>query len=413
MGSMTILALTALTMAAGAPQDAGPDDRIYGRVTTMSGDVYQGFIRWDTNEGSWTDLLNGSKEMPPENLEEAERLTGEKRERERSVEFLGIRISWEEDDDYPSSAESGVRFGHVRTLTVLDDQTALLELKSGEDVELRGGSTDLGEDIRGIEIQDPDRGTVELEWRDLDEIDFMAAPSSERPGAARLYGTLEDRWGNAYTGHVAWDLDEILTSDVLDGEEDERDREIPFENVAAIERYGSSGARVSLTNGEEMILRGSNDVDHDNRGIQISDAALGQVQVEWDEFEVVRFHRPDRSIRYDDFDGGHRLRGTVVTEDGTEYTGDVRWDNDEEFSWEILDGEFRDVEYDIEFGNIQRIEKRSTRSAEVTLRDGRTFELEGSNDVDRDNKGIFVHLDDGSTVVVDWHDFREIVFERR
>ncbi len=44
----------------------------------------------------------------------------------------------------------------------------------------------------------------------------------------------------------------------------------------------------------------------------------------------------------------------------------------------------------------------------MTLLDGRTFELEGSNDVDRDNKGIFVEQDDGSMVLVRWDDFDQM-----
>ncbi len=44
------------------------------------------------------------------------------------------------------------------------------------------------------------------------------------------------------------------------------------------------------------------------------------------------------------------------------------------------------------------------------LRDGRIFEVEGSNDVDDDNKGIFVTQADGSTVLVRWEDFDSVVF---
>ncbi|HEX9886862.1 MAG TPA: hypothetical protein VGA70_10255, partial [Longimicrobiales bacterium] len=153
------------------------------------------------------------------------------------------------------------------------------------------------------------------------------------------------------------------------------------------------------------------DVDSDNRGIQVSDPGLGQVQVRWGEFEALRFHAPREATGYDDFDGGSRLRGTVRTEMGDSHTGWIRWDNDEEYSWEILDGEFRGVVYDVELGLVSRIAKRSNRSAEVTLRDGRVLEMEGSNDVDRNNKGILIELDDGSRVLVDWYDFSEVLFQ--
>lgn len=400
-------------------RDSGPrpdSDRLWGRVETASGEVYQGFIRWDRNEGSWVDLLDGSKTIPWENYELWTALAEpDDRDRERTIEFLSFRISWDDHDpDFPETAESGLRFGHVRRLFVLDDDRVELELKNGEILELRGGSTDIGDGIREILVSDPDRGEVELDWRDLDAIEFRPAPTAVTAEARRLYGTVEDQWGRRYTGYISWDLDEILTSDILDGDEDGRDREIPFHSIAAIEQDWP-GSRVILTNGEELELSGSNDVDDGHRGVQISDPALGMVEVEWDEFSSVRFHEPDREADYHAFDGGHRLRGTVVTRSGEDLSGWVRWDADEEYSWELLDGSDRDVVFDIEFGHIERIERLSGRSAEVTLRDGRVFELEDSNDVDEDNKGIFVQVDDTGGpqegwLLVSWHDFREVRF---
>jgi hypothetical protein len=206
-------------------------------------------------------------------------------------------------------------------------------------------------------------------------------------------------------------VDEILGSDVLDGVEDGHDREIPFDRIAAIERAGSSAARVVLQDGEELTLRGTNDVDDDNRGIAVSDPELGQVTVGWDEFDGLRFFpAPSGAGGYDDFDGGYGLWGTVETEDGERLTGWIRWDNDEAWSWELLDGEQADVDFDVEFGRIDRIARRGSWGCEVVLRDGRTFELEGSNDVDDRNKGIYLTPEDGDTMLVEWMDVREVTF---
>ena len=411
----TVLALAVL---GSAPQEAPPVDRLYGQVVTAGGDVFEGYIRWDRNEGSWADLLSGSKELPWENARDAERLDHEyerDRERRNSVSILGLRISWDEDDDdYPRSATSGIRFGHVRTLEVRGSDRALLTLKSGDEVELEHGSTDLGDDLRELLVEDPERGEVELRWRDLERIEFMAPPArTRRPRADRLYGTLRTRSGDSFSGFVSWDVDEILTSDILDGEERGRDRKIPFGAIASIERSGSSGARVTLGNGEEVVLRDSNDVDDSNRGIGISDPDLGQVLVDWDEFEDLTFHAAPSGVGgYDAFDGGYALYGTVETETGAPVTGWIRWDNDEAHSWEILDGRMGEVDLDVEFGRVESIRKRGSWGAEVRLLDGRTLEMEDSNDVDEDNKGIYETTDDGETVLVDWWSFREVVFLR-
>ena len=415
MGSVKMMVTAILALSLGFLQEA-PSDRLYGRVVTASGDVYEGYLRWDRNEGSWSDQLDGTKELPWQNMADAERLDWdfESRQRERSINILGLRISWTDDgDDYPSSATSGIRFGHLSALEVWGDDRALLTLKSGEEIELEGGATDLGDALRKLIVDDPERGSVELRWRDLEEIQFMEAPrGTNAPGAERLYGTLRTRSGMEFTGFVAWDLDEILTSDVLDGEERGRDREIPFDRIAAIERAGSSGARVLMRNGEEVRLRDSNDVDDGNRGISISDPFLGQISVDWDEFDEIRFTRvPAGAGAYRDFDGGKPLWGTVETEGGEVHTGYIRWDNDEESTWELLDGRQGGVEFDVEFGLIDGLRKIGDWGCEVTLLDGRVFELEGSNDVDEDNKGIFVTFEDGETILVSWWDFARVTFQ--
>lgn len=416
-GPLAVGALLVLVLVPGLDaQRAGPGDpgdRLYGRVVTLGGEVFEGFIRWGSNEGSWTDVLNGNKELPYENVRDAERLgmTRGVGDDERAIELFGIRVTWGGGDDYPDEVQSGIRFGHVAHLRVLDDDAALLVLKSGQEVELEGGSSDLWPDLT---VEDPDRGRVELDAHDLDEVEFMPVPHGIVPvGGERLYGTLRTREGHEFTGYVAWDQDEILTTDILDGDEGSRDWEIPFGNVAAIERNGSRSARVILDTGEELVLDGSNDVDRSNRGIVIADPELGQVIVGWDAFSDLTFVPSPGTPGYDDFDGGYRLRGTVVARDGRELEGWIRWDNDEAYSWEILDGERRDVEFDVELGRVAVIERRGRRSAQVTLWDGRVFELEGSNDVDDGNKGIFVVDDRDDVSAVAWEDFREVRFERR
>lgn len=413
MEPLSLLAL--LAAAAGPPAADPPDpDRIYGRVTTAAGEVLEGYIRWDDNEGSWSDVLHGSKELPLEYLQDAERAGLADRDDDDRIEILGLRISWG-DDGFPRRAASGIRFGHLRSLRVLDDDAALLTLKSGQELELGGGSSDVGSGNRGITVTDRHGDTVELRWRDLERIDFRAAPGDDLPSGAgrRLHGTLETRDAGRYTGYVAWDADEILTTDVLDGDdEDGRDREIPFGEIAAIERDGPSGARVVLRSGEEVRLTGSNDVDGSNRGIAVADPALGQVTVDWDEFESLVFTEPENSVGYDAFDGGAPLHGTVIDEEGEAWSGQVRWDNDESHSWELLNGDYGGAEFEVELSTVSWIRRRSSRVAEVFLRDGRVLELEGSNDVDRRNKGIFVTTEGGEVVAVPWDEFRELRLTR-
>lgn len=382
---------------------------LWGSVRTTAGTTLEGFLRWDRNEAAWADALHGQKEVDRDLLDRmAESLGEDLAIRGRSVEYLGVRISWEDDGEAEGS-QASVRFGHLAWLAPASEASARLGLKTGEEIELRGRSTDLGSGLREFIVYDPVAGAVELSWSELERIDFAAAPAGARPPSDRLYGTVEDRWGGRWTGFIGWDLDEALASDVLDGEEDGTERAIPFERIRSIERRLAGGARVRLIDGGDLVLEGSNDVDAGHRGVQVSDPALGLVDLAWRDVRSVHFATPPAAPGYDDFDGGRRLEGTLTTRDGESWSGRVIWDADEAWSWEVLNGSDRGVDFEVELAMVARIERRSSRSAAVTLRDGRTIVLDGSTDVDRSNRGIVVELDDGTIRIVEWGRLESLV----
>lgn len=407
--TFAFLALSIFATSSSAQQyDVG---RLYARVVTMDGDTFEGFIRWDQNEGHWADIIDASKRIPRRFYREADALSGRSdRDRDRGIRIMGLRIN-SEQDNWPSSATSTVRLGHISKLHVLDDDFALLTLKSGEEQELRRSSTDLGRGNRGIVVKTPAGQSTELEWDDIDFLEFLPAPAeTSSPFGARLFGTLETRSGDEFTGWITWDMDEIYADDVLDGRDGRSDVDLPFGSIEALERASSSRTIVRLRNGEETELRGTNDVNSGNRGIAVGDPALGQVRMDWDQFKSVRFFDPPRDAAYEQFDRQWRLNGTVHTEDGESFAGTIRWDNDEEWSWEMLDGDYEGIEFDVEFGLIRTITKASSRSVEVTLLDGRTFTLRNSNDVNDGNKGIFIYTADGEVVLIDWDEFERVEF---
>jgi hypothetical protein len=401
--STLLLCATCAVSPTAAAQSDDRAGRIYGRIHTSDGETFEGLIRWDRNEASWVDVLNGSKLF--------ERRSG--RPDRRRFEIFGYTI-YDEDGDGVLSRTSGIRFGSLSRIERKGNDKALLTLQSGEEVEFVDGSTDIGNDVRDIVIEDEDRGQVELHWRDIETVELFQAPAGvESTLGERLFGTLVTRDGMEFTGFICWDVDEVLTHDVLDGNDEEgRRRKISFGNIEWIQRNSSSSARVRLVDGEELVLRGTNDVNSSISGILVLDPELGQVEVGWDTFEEVAFARPDDYPEYDDFSRIASIRGTITTRGGERYEGAIRWDDDEEATWEFLDGEQNDVQFDIEFGRIRSIDRLSSREAEVTLIDGRRFELRGSNDVDSENDGIVVITDEGDEVRIDWQDFERAVFDK-
>jgi hypothetical protein len=127
-------------------------------------------------------------------------------------------------------------------------------------------------------------------------------------------------------------------------------------------------------------------------------------------------HAPETPAGYAAFDGGRRLAGTVLTRSGERYRGVLRWDNDEEHTWEILNGRLRGRQQEaltltVDLGHLRSIDVETPRSVVVTLEDGRELALSGSNDVGLGNKGIIVELRGGDFRFVDWLNVREVTFD--
>jgi hypothetical protein len=387
-------------------------DLLYGKIYTVDGEVLEGFIRWDKNEASWVDVLDGDKEL--DRSRKSKYRDRHRRYDDDDVEeisIFGVTIFRREGSryiwDWSNQAESGLRMGHIKTLIPDGDNEVLLQLKSGEEIYLENGSGDIGDDIREILVDTEKEGIIELYWDDVDKIEFEDAPNRKNNFGKRLYGTVVTDRGDEFTGYIGWDIDETFDTDILDGHERNRKRKIRFEKIEMIEKRSSSSAILTLKGGKKMRLKGTNDVDSGNRGIEVSDVSLGKVVVDWDDFDYLEFRESPDGPGYDEFDGGKRIYGTVETEDGERFTGEIKWDDDEEFTWELLDGEIGDVDFSIEFGQIESIEKNSRRGSTVVLKDGREFRLRDSNDIDSDNKGIIIFVDD-EDVFIDWDDFERL-----
>lgn len=410
--SLVICSLAAILTAAPLVAQGDPG-QLYVRVVTMRGDAVTGFLRWDKNEGHVSDVLDAAKVIPRRFLEEAEALGGSRAPGPRTVRILGIDLRVRDDGGLPER-RSGLRMGHIARLTVLDDEEALLTLHSGAQQELRRNSTDLGSGNQGILVQDSGQERpTELDWDQIDYIEFLPVPAGmTSPFGHRLYGVLETDDGEEFTGWITWDMDEIYTGDVLDGDErgQGRRRKIAFADIAKIEAASSRRSDVTLKSGETIALGGTNDVNSGNRGIAVGDPGLGQLRLSWRQFRSVTFMDPPSAAPT--FDHERRLEGTVTTRDGDRYRGAIRWDNDEAWTWEFLDGDREGIEMKIEFGMIASIAPRSQGSAEVTLWDGRQFILRGSNDVDMDNNGVIVESDAGDGVLIRWRDLERIDFAR-
>lgn len=415
---MTTMKKTVLTLGAfllmipwpalGAESDTGGVDAasdttgyIYGQVLTDDGKTYEGRIVWNGDEETfWGDIFNGSKDELPYTKDVPER------KRRESIDVFGIKIGWS-TSKWEHNRSFSCRFGDISKIEIAYRDEAVLHMKDGAKIELDGGSNDLGADIL---VVDKEKGNVELEWRDVEEVRLMPAPADLPVVARRLFGTVKTK-DYELRGFIEWDKDERLSDESLDGEDENgKDRKILMGDLRSIARNDRRSSKVILKDGTEMILSGTNDVNSENRGVVVEDPAFGRVTLDWEMFESVTFEDGGSGPAYDAYQDGGALHGRVFVQGGDVLEGDIVYDIDEERRWEMLDGESEGMDYEIPFGLVRTLENGG-EDVDVVLRDGAELTLGNSVDVNEKNAGIVVVKADGRTSYVAWEDVKKVEFE--
>ncbi|HXT19336.1 MAG TPA: hypothetical protein VN923_01165, partial [Thermoanaerobaculia bacterium] len=313
---------------------AGDEGFLYGRLTTRDGKTYEGRLRWDDEEAFWGDFFNSSKEENPW-LDDAPRFA--RRNHRHKVELFGIQLG-SFDGDWDEDRQFVTRFGDIVGLEPQGGDEVRVTLKDGAVFDVEGGSND----VEGkVQVWDRSLGEVEVPWHRIRSIEFRPAPARVAGAEPRLWGKVQTRDGE-FSGYIQWDQDECVASDELDGEDEEGDdHEVRMGTIRSIERHSNRSSAVTLVDGRRVVLSGTNDVDHDNRGIYVEDARYGRVLVGWKAFERVDFSPHGSGPGYDAYKPGARLQGMVTTLDGRKLVGRLVYDLDESESTEMLDGSRR------------------------------------------------------------------------
>ena len=389
---------------------------MYGEITTWDGDTYKGQLRWGKEEALWTDMFNASK-IDNENLDylddDIKKNIAQSRGWHNGNKWGGwvsrnISIN---TNNYDFTHQFSVQFGEIAEIKRKNSSKVYLKMRDGETIKLNGsGYNDVGAKIR---VYDPEIGKIELDWSDVENVRFMATPKNLKSEIGDpLFGKVESWTGN-YEGYIIWDKDERVGTDKLDGETRDADMSIEFANIKSIKQRGNS-SEVTLKSGRTYRMGGSNDVDNGNRGVVVVMPGKGRVVVDWDDFDKVTFtDKPTVALKtYNSFAKPEKIYGTVTTEDGKSYKGDIIYDLDEKYSYEILDGQIKDTEFEIPFRAIKSIQPRGGDESMVILKSGEKYELEDSQDVNEKNTGILV-FDKGpdNPVYIFWEDVKNIEFK--
>jgi len=246
--SARALVAVALGLTFAGPVLASDVGYIYGRVETDNGQKYVGQLRWGDEESFWDDLFNANK-AENDNLADLD---------PRVVDDIKDR-HWHGWDVFGGNEPDlthvfAIRFGDLKRLEVHSRGNVVAEFRNGEELQLKGGSNDVGAVVTVMGKQ----GKREIPWDRIRTIEFMDTPAALGYKLGEpIYGTVKSGRYD-FTGRIQWDNDETLTTDKLDGETSDGNAHLEFGEIASIRKH-KSGALVTLRSGDEMYLRGTND----------------------------------------------------------------------------------------------------------------------------------------------------------
>jgi len=373
---------------------------LYGRVVTNDGNTYEGRLRWGGDqEASWGDYFNGTKadnpwlaSVPP----------GKLPTRPNSVQVFGLVLVHREvpiDTDRRFMA----RFGDIARIDA-KERDVRVTMKSGTAFNLdRMDASDFDD---GVRVWDSTRGVLDLDSAQVKSVELLPA-TGPIAAAGRLHGTVHTARRD-FTGFVQWDREECVGTDKLDGSTDGRKLSVRFDTIRSIARQTRNSSLLTLVDGRELVLSGTNDVGNGNRGVYVDDPRYGRVLVSWNAFLRLDLSPAGSGPAYGDFPPGRPLTGSVTTRDGRQLTGRLVYDLDESETTETLDAPSEGVDYTIPFGMIASI----VLPDRVTLHNGETLQLERSADLGERNAGILIFVDGGEhPEYVPWTEVVRIVFD--
>ena len=153
----------------------------------------------------------------------------------------------------------------------------------------------MNDDNRGIIINDLQVGKVLVDWDEFIGVEFEKTPGTTIPGyndfieSKTLSGTVETKDGKTYSGRMVYDIDEALDFELISGEHENIQYNLPIRNIAVIEPLRRCCSRITLKNGQSLELEDSRDVDKDNAGLLVWEEDE-PVYIPWRKVEKIKFN---------------------------------------------------------------------------------------------------------------------------
>ncbi|CAG5074620.1 hypothetical protein DYBT9623_05307 [Dyadobacter sp. CECT 9623] len=377
---------------------------IYAKVTLAGGATQQGIIQWNNRQLFWEDVFEtrrkDAKTLDFLTKDEISKLSDQQKRDKIEWGFMHV---WE--NKYPSKSNKfSCRFGDITSIVISGEKDALLTIKNGSTIRVKGDQQfgDVGSRVRLI---DQKGKWHRIEWKQIQKIDFMSTPAQALSSPVRaLFGTVKTNYGTV-TGHIKWDQDETLTSSTIDGENQGKEHKIPFGKIHRIKKTAANSCELTLISREKIILSSGDDVGTSNHGLTVFVEDLGSIFVEWENFKELTLGqagKEEQLLAYADFKAVKALWAEVKTIGGERYKGKLLYDLDEQWACEILEGHQSGIVYSVVLGNIRSVERKNQNHCWVLLKNGERLLLDGHADVNDTNWGILIWIDNGNPRYIAW-----------
>ncbi len=226
---------------------------LYGTVETSRGE-FTGFLQWDHDERTGIDKLDGDTE-----------------DGKVAIEFRKIK-----------SIEK-------------DGRGSLVTLNSGREFFV-SGTNDVDDGNRGIIVNMPGSGRVDVSWDSFRKITFKENYKNSGPGynnysTKHLEGTVVKIDGEKVTGRIVYDLDEAYTMEILQGDDDDEiNYLIPFRDIKKVNPKNYEYTSIELRSGKKILLSDSQDVNSKNDGVLLFNSGNSDPSyIAWKDIDEIDF----------------------------------------------------------------------------------------------------------------------------
>jgi hypothetical protein len=144
-------------------------------------------------------------------------------------------------------------------------------------------------------INDKDIGQIVVPWRDFESLEMTSNMSqelaySDYKSPKGLRGKVITINGEEHSGLIAYDLDEAWEFEILDGNDDRVNYNIPFKNIKNIIPKNYSYSMVILKNGMNLLLGDSRDVSEENDGVLVFTSKDAKpIYIRWSKIDEIIF----------------------------------------------------------------------------------------------------------------------------